>query len=137
MNNNSNIISKFDFLSEVISEESFHDLFATLIENLQFFEEQKQIELLKILAEKFQKFYMVDELTENEKKFISNQLIKWTNFSDLNRVCELTGLMFSFIDKRYYESLRLSLKTEKLTVDVKMEITQCIKEFGNSYFERK
>ena len=135
MNNKSNIDSKFQSLLEVISEESFHDLFAELIESSQFLEEQKQIELLEILAEKFQKFYNVDELTENEKIFISEQLIKWTHFSDLNRVCKLVGLMFSFVDKRYYEFLRVSLKTEQLTLDVRMEIAESIKEFEKEYFK--
>ncbi len=134
MNTKSNIDSKFESLLEVISEESFHDLFAELIENSQFLEEQKQIELLEILAEKFQKFY-IDELTENEKKFISDQLIKWTHFSNQNRVCELVGLMFSFVDKRYCEFSRLSLKTEKLTLDVRMEKVESIKEFEKEYFK--
>lgn len=135
MNNKSNIDSKFQSLLEVISEEYFHDLFAELIKSSLFLEEQKQIELLEILAEKFQKFYNVDELTENEKIFISDQLIKWTHFSDLNRVCELVGLMFSFVDKRYCEFLRLSLKTEQLSLDVRMEIAESIKEFEKEYFK--
>ena len=135
MTNKSNIDSKFQSLLEVISEEYFHDLFAELIESSKFLEVQKQIELLEILAEKFQKFHNVDELTENEKKFISDQLIKWTRFSDLNRVCELVGLMFSFVDKRYFEFLRLSLKTEQLTLDVRMEIAESIKEFEKEYFK--
>jgi len=135
MTNKSNIDSKFQSLLEVISEEYFHDLFAELIESSKFLEEQKQIELLEILAEKFQKFHNVDELTENEKIFISDQLIKWTRFSDLNRVCELVGLMFSFLDKRYFEFLRLSLKTEQLTLDVRMEIAESIKEFEKEYFK--
>ena len=135
MNNKSNIDSKFQSLLEVISEEYFHDLFAELIESSLFLEEQKQIELLEILAEKFQKFYNVDELTENEKIFISNQLIKWTHFSDLNRVCELVGLMFSFVDKRYYEFLRVSLKTEQLTFDVRMEIEESVEEFEKIDFK--
>ncbi|MET0945160.1 MAG: hypothetical protein ABWY22_07115 [Flavobacterium sp.] len=135
MNNKSNIDSKFQSLLEVISEEYFHDLFAELIESSLFLDEQKQIELLEILAEKFQKFYNVDELTENEKIFISNQLIKWTHFSDLNRVCELVGFMFSFVDKRYYEFLRVSLKTEQLTFDVRMEIEESVEEFEKIYFK--
>ncbi|MGL3002130.1 hypothetical protein [Flavobacterium sp. RSSB_23] len=135
MNNKINIDSKFQSLLEIISEEYFHDLFAELIESSQFLDEQKQIELLEILAERFQKFYNVAELTENEKKFISDQLIKWTHFSNLNRVYELVGLMFSFVDKRYCEFLRLSLKTEQLTLDVRMEIAESIKEFEKEYFK--
>ncbi|MES2544469.1 MAG: hypothetical protein V4548_06265 [Bacteroidota bacterium] len=100
-----------------------------------FLEEQKQIELLKILAEKFQKFYNVNELTKNEKIFIFNQLIKWTHFSDLNRVCELVGLMFSFVDKKYCEFLRLSLKTEQLTLDVRMEMEESVEEFEKIYIK--
>lgn len=135
MNNKSNIDSKFQSLLEVNSEEYFHKLFAELIESSLFLEEQKQIEFLEILAEKFQKFYNVDELTENEKIFISDHLIKWTDFSDLNRVYELVGLMFSFIDERYCEFLKLSLKTEKLPLDMRMEIAESIKEFEKEYFK--
>ena len=135
MNNKSTIDSKFQSLLEVISEEYFHNLFTELIESSQFLEEQTQIELLKILAEKFEKFYDVDELTENEKNFISEKLIKWTHFSNLNRICDLTSLMFSFFNKRYYEFLRVSLKTEQLILDVRIEIKESIEEFEKIYFK--
>lgn len=135
MNNKNNIDSKFQYLSEVISEDYFHNLFTELIESSEYLEEVKQIELLEILADKFAKFCNIDELTENEKKFISDQLIKWTIFSNLNRVFELTGLMFSFVDKRYYEFLRVSLKTEKLTLDVRMEMEESVEEFEKIYIK--
>jgi hypothetical protein len=129
MNNENNIITKFSFLSEVISEEYFHSLFAELIKESQNLTEEKQIELLEILGEKFGKFYNINKLNENEKNFISNQLIKWTRFSDINRVSELIGLMFSFVNNRYYEFLRDSLKSEKIISDVKMEILESVAEF--------
>jgi|GEM_PF-3441282 len=133
MNSENNISSKFQFLPEVISEEHFHSLFAELIKNSQNLTEENQIELLEILGEKFEKFYDVNKLNEKEKDFLSKQLIKWTHFSDINKVSELIGLMFSFVDNRYYEFLEDSLKTRKLIFDVKMEITESVKEFKKEY----
>jgi hypothetical protein len=135
MGKKSNIDSKLQCLSEVISEDYFHDLFTELIECSEYLEEVKQIELLEILGDKFEKFYNIDELMENEKKFISDQLIKCTHFSNLSRICELTALMFSFVDKRYCEFLRVSLKTEELTLDVRKEIAESVEEFEEAYFK--
>lgn len=128
-----NITSKFQFLSEVISEEYFHSLFTELIKESPNLTEKKQIELLEILGEKFAKFYNIDKLNENEKSFISDQLIKFTRFSDISRLSELISLMFSFVNNRYYEFLRDSLKTELLISDVKMEIIESVEEFEKTF----
>ncbi|KDN54096.1 hypothetical protein [Flavobacterium seoulense] len=121
-------------MSEVISAECFHSLFKEFIEEESLITEQKQIELLDVLGEKFVKFYNIHELKENERKFISDRLIKLTHFSDINRISELIGLMFSFVDKTYYEFLLNSLETKQLSYEVQKEITESTKEFKKTYF---
>jgi len=125
------ILQKFQHLNEVLFEEHFHSLFNEVIKNNENLSEEIQIELLTILGERFEKFYNTIELNANENKFITEQLVKLTCFSDLNRTYEINGLMFSFMNHTYYEFLTASLKTENLALKVRAEIIESIEEFKN------
>ena len=126
------ILNKFQNLPEVIAEEDFHNLFNELIKNAESISAESKIELLNILGDRFGKFYDDLKLDPIEKAFISQQLIKLTQFTDINRICQLTGLMFSFSDDTYSDFLSDSLKTKHLTLNVRTEIEDSIGEFKKS-----
>ena len=126
------ILNKFQNLPEVIAEEDFHNLFNELIKNAESISAESKIELLNILGDRFGKFYDDLKLDPIEKAFISQQLIKLTQFTDINRICELTGLMFSFSDDTYSDFLSDRLKTKHLTLNVRTEIEDSIGEFKKS-----
>ena len=126
MNSDNYINTKFQHLPEVVLEEHFHNLFKEFIEVSSSLNEEKQIALLEILGEKFEKLYDPNKLNLIERKFIPDQLIKLTNFSEIKRICELTGLMFAFNVNSYYDFLQDSLKTKHMTLKVRKEIAESI-----------
>lgn len=93
-------------LEELITEKEFNFFLNNFILNEDNYSNYEKIEILDILSDKFSKFYNTHILTETQKNQLINSLILLTDFSKLDIMQDLIGILFNFRLNEYYLYLK-------------------------------
>jgi len=120
-------ISEYKKWEELLSKTDFQDLFETLFEIKEKFENEVLVEMLIALSERYQKFYE-DILQPVHKRKINSLLIELTDFTSLNRLLDLITIMFNFKSEMYAEYLNKNSKTI-ISESIKKEVLESLTEF--------